>query len=200
MGGARVIIARTTTFAPTPEENPIATTTQVDVPTGTWAIDPKHSSIEFRVKHLGIATVRGYFKRFEGTLEVGENITDSKASGKIETASINTNEPQRDDQLRSPDFFDAEVMGTLGSAAFVAAGGYHHHLGFNVWLGPDVKPASRDAAGLRHWTVLLDTPEDVSAVRARTDAAGLKVDDHAAAGFLVRDPWGIAVAFEPTPG
>lgn len=72
----------------------MATITQVNVPTGTWTVGPKHSSVEFRVKHLGIATVRGYFEEFEGTLEVGDNITAAKAYGGVKTASTNTNEPR----------------------------------------------------------------------------------------------------------
>jgi polyisoprenoid-binding protein YceI len=75
---------------------------------GTWTIDPSHSNVTFQVKHLGIATVRGEFTEFEGTLELGEDLATSKAYGTVKTASVNTNEPQRDDHLRSPDFFHAE--------------------------------------------------------------------------------------------
>jgi polyisoprenoid-binding protein YceI len=80
----------------------------VDLPTGTWIVDPLHSSVGFRVKHMGIATVRGEFKEFEGTLEVGDDLASSKAYGTIKVGSVDTNEPQRDAHLRSPDFFDAE--------------------------------------------------------------------------------------------
>lgn len=84
-------------------------TTQITaIPTGTWNVDRSHSSVEFRVKHLGISTVRGAFREFEGYLEIGEDSTSSKAYGKIQAASIDTGEPARDDHLRSPDFFDAE--------------------------------------------------------------------------------------------
>ena len=77
------------------------------------------------------------------------------------------------------DVLGFEVMVNLGSAAFVSAGGYHHHLGFNVWLGGDMRPRPADAAGLRHWTVLLASAADVDAVRARVEAAGL-ASEHAA--------------------
>lgn len=84
-------------------------TTQITaIPTGTWNVDPSHSSVEFRVKHLGISTVRGEFREFEGRLEIGDDVASAKAYGTIRTASIDTGEPQRDDHLRSPDFFDAE--------------------------------------------------------------------------------------------
>jgi catechol 2,3-dioxygenase len=82
-----------------------------------------------------------------------------------------------------------------GAAAFVSAGGYHHHLGFNVWRGEGVPPAPAGRVGLRHWTVLLDDSEEVEAVRERVRAAGVEVEEGEGDGFLVRDPWGIAVVF-----
>jgi polyisoprenoid-binding protein YceI len=85
---------------------PESTATQTALPTGTWNVDPIHSSVEFHVKHLGIATVKGQFKEFEGTLEVGPD--GSRAYGTVKVASVDTREPQRDAHLRSPDFFDAD--------------------------------------------------------------------------------------------
>jgi polyisoprenoid-binding protein YceI len=86
---------------------PTTSTAQISLPTGTWKVDPVHSSVEFRVKHLGIATVKGRFKEFEGTLEVGDD--GARAYGKAVVASVDTGEPQRDDHLRSADFFDADT-------------------------------------------------------------------------------------------
>ena len=80
----------------------------VRVPTGTWTIDAAHSSVEFRVKHMMISTVRGRFGDFEGTIEAAPDYHDSKVRGTIKAASIDTNEPRRDDHLRSADFFDVE--------------------------------------------------------------------------------------------
>src|SRR6516165_11172032 len=77
------------------------------VPAGTWAIDPAHSKVGFAVKHMGIATVRGEFTEFEGTLEIGDEVSGAKVYGTVKAQSVDTNEPQRDDHLRSPDFFDA---------------------------------------------------------------------------------------------
>jgi len=85
--------------------NATATTTAV-VPTGTWKTDAVHSSVGFAVKHLGVSTVRGQFTDFDGTLEVDEN-GSATAHGTVQTASVDTREPQRDEHLRSPDFFDA---------------------------------------------------------------------------------------------
>jgi polyisoprenoid-binding protein YceI len=77
------------------------------VPTGTWNVDPAHSSVEFQVKHMAIATVKGQFNEFQGALVIGEDGT-ATASGTVQTASVDTREEQRDAHLKSPDFFDAE--------------------------------------------------------------------------------------------
>jgi polyisoprenoid-binding protein YceI len=78
------------------------------IPTGIWTVDPAHSSVGFSVKHMGIANVRGKFTEFEGTLEMVESLADCRAHGTVKVASIDTDEPQRDEHLRSPDFFNAE--------------------------------------------------------------------------------------------
>lgn len=78
-----------------------------NLPTGTWTVDPVHSSVEFQVKHLGIATVKGQFTEFQGTLESGPD--GAKAYGTVKVASVDTREPQRDEHLRSADFFEAET-------------------------------------------------------------------------------------------
>jgi len=93
------------------------------------------------------------------------------------------------------DVLGFEEQANLGTAAFVSAGGYHHHLGLNVWKGRGVGPAPEHAVGLRHWTVELPTAADVAEVRARLEAAGVPVLDRPG-GLLVRDPWGTALVFE----
>jgi polyisoprenoid-binding protein YceI len=80
----------------------------VRVPSGTWVVDPVHSSVGFEVKHMMIATVRGHFGSYEGTLEAAPDYHDSRMSGSADVASIDTNDADRDAHLRSPDFFDAE--------------------------------------------------------------------------------------------
>jgi polyisoprenoid-binding protein YceI len=80
----------------------MAIATRTRLPTGTWQVDPEHSRIGFAAKHLGIATVRGYFKEFEGTLDLDEG----RAYGTVKTASLETNVERRDAHLRSPDFFE----------------------------------------------------------------------------------------------
>ena len=89
------------------------------------------------------------------------------------------------------DLLGFEVQANLGTAAFVSAGGYHHHLGFNVWRGEGVPPQPEHVAGLRHWTIEL-TPGEVAEVRDRVAAAGVAVED-VPGGFAVRDPWAMEV-------
>jgi polyisoprenoid-binding protein YceI len=86
----------------------MATRTTSLIPTGTWTVDAAHSSVEFGIKHMGIANVRGKFTEFEGTLEVGEDLASSSARGTVKVASITSDEEQRDAHLRSPDFFDVD--------------------------------------------------------------------------------------------
>jgi catechol 2,3-dioxygenase len=93
------------------------------------------------------------------------------------------------------DVLGFELMFSMPTAAFVSAGGYHHHLGFNVWRGEGVPPASADRVGLRHWTVVLEEPEEVAAVREQVRVADIEVEEREGGGFLVRDPWGIAALF-----
>jgi polyisoprenoid-binding protein YceI len=84
----------------------IAATTLL--PTGTWSVDPVHSRVEFEVRQLGVATVRGAFDEFEGTLELHEDLAAARVHGSITVASLDTNRKRRDAHLRSYDFFDAE--------------------------------------------------------------------------------------------
>lgn len=74
-----------------------------------WKIDPTHSEVQFKVKHLVISTVSGSFKNFEGALEApSEGFDGAEASFSIETASVDTNQKDRDAHLQSADFFDSE--------------------------------------------------------------------------------------------
>jgi polyisoprenoid-binding protein YceI len=69
-------------------------------------VDPAHS-YGFAVKHLGISTVRGEFKEFDGTLDIGEEVSTSRPYGTVRVASVDTRESARHDHLRSREFFDA---------------------------------------------------------------------------------------------
>ena len=81
-------------------------TTQLS--TGTWAIDPVHSSINFWVRHLMVSKVRGKFDNFGGAIVVAEDGTPS-VHAQIEVDSVNTGNDQRDAHIKSADFFDVET-------------------------------------------------------------------------------------------
>ena len=88
-------------------ETATATTTK-------WAIDPSHSEIQFKVKHLMITTVTGTFKDFSAEVELeGDDLNNAQVSFWANTASIFTNDEKRDGHLRSGDFFDSEKFPKL---------------------------------------------------------------------------------------
>jgi catechol 2,3-dioxygenase len=92
------------------------------------------------------------------------------------------------------DVLGFEVQTLAAGAAFVSAGGYHHHLGFNIWRGAGVPPVPQGAVGLREWTVVLPAPGAVHDVTARLDQAGIPREDG-----LTADPWGNRLRFVSAP-
>ncbi len=76
------------------------------IPAATYNVDPSHSSVGFEVRHMGIATVRGAFRAFNGTIDATSSTPVLK--GSVDVASIDTGDEQRDGHLAAPDFFDAE--------------------------------------------------------------------------------------------
>lgn len=73
-----------------------------------WALDPAHSEIQFKIKHMMISTITGEFTKFDASLETeDDDFTQSKATFTADVDSINTKNEQRDGHLKSPDFFDA---------------------------------------------------------------------------------------------
>ena len=70
-----------------------------------WKIDPSHSVIEFAVKHMMFATVKGRFARFEGEIITGEDPTEGEVNLVIDADSVDTRDEKRDEHLRSNDFF-----------------------------------------------------------------------------------------------
>jgi polyisoprenoid-binding protein YceI len=75
---------------------------------GKWQLDPAHSGVHFKVRHLGLTNVRGTFKSFDATLDVGDTLDSVAVAAVIELASVDTNNPDRDAHLLSTDFFAAE--------------------------------------------------------------------------------------------
>ena len=80
-----------------------ATHTTTAIPSGTWNVDPVHSSIGFAVRHSGVMTFRGTFDQFDAKL------VDGRLEGSAKVASVRVDEPQLAAHLQTPDFFDAEL-------------------------------------------------------------------------------------------
>jgi polyisoprenoid-binding protein YceI len=84
-----------------------------------WVLDPSHSEVEFKVKHMMISNVSGKFTKFDATVETeGEDFMTAKVTFTADIDSINTGSDQRDGHLKSADFFDA---GSFPQLKFVAS-------------------------------------------------------------------------------
>jgi polyisoprenoid-binding protein YceI len=84
---------------------------------GTWTIDPIHSYVGFVIKHLMAVRIRGQFEQVTGEIVTAERIEDSTVNATIDVASIHTNNEQRNEHLRSADFFDVEQHPTIAFAS-----------------------------------------------------------------------------------
>lgn len=74
-----------------------------------WTIDPMHSEVQFKVKHMMISTVTGSFQKYDADIEVvGDDLSTAKVDFRAEVDSISTNNAQRDAHLKSQDFFSGE--------------------------------------------------------------------------------------------
>ncbi len=97
------------------------------------------------------------------------------------------------------DLLGFELQFDLGSAAFMSAGGYHHHLGANTWRWQGVAPVPPNTLGLREWLIYVPTSSDVETARGRLTAGGVATTPAGDTGFTAADPWGIPlrVAVDP---
>jgi polyisoprenoid-binding protein YceI len=84
----------------------MSATTITTIPTGTYAVDPAHSNVGFAVRHMGIATVRGTFRSFEGTIDATGDTPVLQGSVQVDT--VDTGDENRDGHLKGPEFFDVE--------------------------------------------------------------------------------------------
>lgn len=80
---------------------------------GTWTIDPGHSDISFAVRHLMVSKVRGHFRRFSGQIVTAEDPLASSVTATVDLTSLDTNNEQRDEHIRSADFFDVSTYPTM---------------------------------------------------------------------------------------
>ena len=120
-------------------------TASTQLPTGTWSVDPERSRIGFRVKQMGLGAVRGAFRAFEGTLEVGHD--GARAHGSVSVASLDTQNVRRDAHLRSPAFLDAErhLRMTFASRSIRPLGGGRFEIAGDLTLHGVTRPLTLTA-------------------------------------------------------
>ncbi|MEX2603717.1 MAG: YceI family protein, partial [Gracilimonas sp.] len=113
----------------------------------TWNIDPTHSEIQFKVKHLVISTVTGYFRSFNGTIETdGDSFEGAKVTFEADVDSIDTNTEDRDNHLKSDDFFNAAEFPKLKfeSTSFENTSGDNYKLTGNLTIRDITKEVTLD--------------------------------------------------------
>ncbi|HET9260512.1 MAG TPA: YceI family protein [Acidimicrobiia bacterium] len=89
------------------------TTARPDIETGVWTLDKAHSKVGFVAKHLMVTKVRGHFDSYDATIAIADDLTESAITVKIDPSSITTGAEDRDNHLRSNDFFDVENNSTI---------------------------------------------------------------------------------------
>jgi polyisoprenoid-binding protein YceI len=112
--------------------------------TTKWVLDPMHSEVQFKVKHLVISTVSGFFKTFEGELTTeNEDFTGAEIDFSLDVNSIDTTQVQRDEHLKSAEFFDAATYPkiTFKSTSFTADGDDYKLVG-NLTIKDVTKPVT----------------------------------------------------------
>jgi len=116
--------------------------------TTPWALDPTHSRVGFEISHMVISTVSGRFKEVTADVKLDEeNLAKSSVSVTVQAKSIDTDEPKRDDHLRSPEFFDVAKFPTItfASSSIKAAGGEKYKLSGDLSIHGISKPVTLDA-------------------------------------------------------
>ncbi|HSS10132.1 MAG TPA: YceI family protein [Acidimicrobiales bacterium] len=121
--------------------------TSVAVPSGTWELDPAHSSINFSVRHLRVSKVRGRFTSFTSVIKIDDDPLKSEVDVTIDAASIDTRDEQRDAHLRSPDFLDVEKWPTLTfkSTAVRHLGGSRYEIQGHLTVKDVTRPVTLEA-------------------------------------------------------
>jgi len=112
-----------------------------------WVLDPMHSEVQFKVKHLVISTVSGFFKSFEGELDTeNDDFSDAKISFSLDINSIDTNQSQRDEHLKSAEFFDAEKYPKISfkKTSFTKSGEDEYKLAGDLTVKDVTKPVTLD--------------------------------------------------------
>jgi polyisoprenoid-binding protein YceI len=115
--------------------------------TTKWVLDPMHSEVQFKVKHLVISTVSGFFKSFEGELDTAnDDFSDASISFSLDIDSIDTNQTARDEHLKSAEFFDAAQYPKISfkSSSFTKEGDDEYALAGDLTIKGITKPVTLD--------------------------------------------------------
>lgn len=130
-----------------PNQNRTMSTTTETVTRTIWTLDPAHSEILFKVKHLMITNVKGEFRKMNASIDMlGNDLTTAKATVNIDADSIFTNDENRDKHLRSADFFDAENHPELSFQSTALTGsGSDYTLKGDLTIKGVTKPVTLDA-------------------------------------------------------
>lgn len=120
--------------------------TDLPLAPGTWSVDPNHSSVNFKVRHIGLTNVRGRFNTFTAAVHVGANLEDSSVEAAIDLSSVDTNQADRDNHLRSTDFFsaDASAQMTFHSTAIRQKEGGDYLVDGELTINGVTRPVSLD--------------------------------------------------------
>lgn len=112
---------------------------------GTWDIDPVHSDVSFFVRHLTVSKVRGRFTRFGGTVRTDETLVGSDVTATVDASSIDTGSEQRDNHLRSADFFEVDTYPTWSfQSTGLRAEGEDYFLDGDLTIKGTSRPVSFD--------------------------------------------------------
>ncbi|WP_210518368.1 YceI family protein [Hymenobacter terricola] len=113
-----------------------------------WVLDPMHSEVQFKIKHLVISTVTGSFKTFQGSMESeGDNFENAKVEFSLDVESVDTNQEQRDGHLKSEEFFDTANFPHIKfeSTSFVKESGDNYKLTGNLTMKDVTKAVTLEA-------------------------------------------------------
>ncbi len=152
--------------------------------TSTWKIDPVHSGIEFKIRHLGVSNVRGTFSKPTGIIHLDEkDVTKSSVEAMVSTKTVNTNEDARDKHLQGAEFFDVEKYPaiTFKSTSLANSGGKLTMTG-DLTMNGVTKPV----------TLALDGPAP-----PQTDGKGVTRSGFSATGMIHRTDFNFGSKYGP---
>lgn len=113
------------------------------IPAGTWHLDPSHTTVGFTVRHVMVSKVRGRFGTFSGVIHTSDDVLESTVEATVEMISVDTGDANRDQHLRTSDFFDVETFPTMTfRSTALAASGDNYELAGDLTIRGVTKPVT----------------------------------------------------------